>query len=185
MASQPDHFPVTPAIVRKLLRDNQDLGRKLAQHEYNTLTAELGSANVFDLSIDFPNDPAPDIDLPGLDSAVELAQLPRLDIPLGTVAWHHAPETLPIVGIFCPDAKPDDIRAGLGALVAIHHSKPFARFLFLCESLRLVPLLGRYEFAYEFLGTRTPFEFGERLNHRFGMTEIRDLVTSQLIWKQP
>ena len=185
MATQPDPATIPPAMALRLARDNQEYGRKLAGHEFQAALAELRNPRVFELSIDFPNDPAPDLRLPLLSSPEELRHMPRLNVTLGSTAWHIAPEGLPVIGIYCPDEPHEVWRAALTTLLTAHYIEPFARFVFLCSGFRLVPFLGRYQFVYEMLGPQQPLDTTRRLETRFGMKELRHLVTADSLWRAP
>ena len=56
MATPADPVSVAPSTLRRLARENQELGIKLARHEYRAMLSELSKPEVFDLAIDFPND---------------------------------------------------------------------------------------------------------------------------------
>lgn len=185
MASPPDPISVTPSNLRRLARENQDLGIRLAGYEYRAMLSELGQPEVFDLQIDFPGDASPELKVPLLTGVREVAHLPQLNVTLGTIAWVHDPEQLPVIGIHCPPVDPDRTREGLSALITAHHIKPFARFVFLCSNLRIVPLLGRYQFCYEHIGVSDPIQLANRLAHRFNLSEIRNLVTGNRVWSAP
>lgn len=185
MATQPDPIEVSPQMLRRLARDNQEIGKKLAQHEYELVIAELANPKVFNLEIDFPNAPAPEIRAPLLFDEADVAHLPRVNVTLGTVAWDVSPAKLPVVGIYCPALDHDTLREAVSALITAHFTKPFARFVFLCDDIRLVPLLGRYQFTYEHIGAHDVMALAMRLRRRFGMQEIRDLVTGNRLWAAP
>ncbi len=185
MATQPDPLTVSPSNLRQLARDNQELGRRLADHEYRAVIAELSSPEVFDLEIDFPDLPAPTLNIPLLTEEREVAHLPQLNVTLGTMAWVYDASRLPVIGIFCPPVETAGTREALSALLTAHYAKPFARFVFLCSDLRIVPFLGRYQLAYESLGRAEPNDVATRLARRFGMTEIRNLITGNRIWSAP
>ena len=111
--------------------------------------------------------------------------MPVLNVTLGRTAWVRAPEDLPVVGIFVPAGEPAALARALSGLITAHYTAPFARFVFLCQELRPVPLLGRYQFTVEHLGKITPNAAARRLNLRFGVVEIRDLMSGGLLWRQP
>jgi len=185
MPTEPDTIAVSPAILRRLARENQEMGTRLASREFHSLLAELESAQLFDLEIDFPNDPGPELMLPILADDPSFHRLPRLNVTLGSVAWVDDPDSLPVLGIFVPDGKQAALRKALTSLMAEHYSKPFARFVFLCESLRLVPFFGRYNFTFEHLGKLPPSLAARRIHQRFGAEQIRDLVSGKLLWRAP
>lgn len=185
MPTHPDPVPVSPAVLQRLARENKEMGQRLAQLEFHKLQEELANPDLFDIQIDFPGDPAPTLVPPLLSEQPISEHLPRLNVTLGKIAWDSTPEKLPVIGIFCPDVESTVLRSALGALLSVHYTQPFARFVFLCETLRPIPFLGRYQLTYEHLGKTRPIDASRRLNLRFGVREIRHLVTGNLLWRAP
>ena len=64
MSTHSDAIAVSPFMMRKLGKENRELGVRLAQVEFHNMLAELENPRVFDLQIDFPNPPADDLDAP-------------------------------------------------------------------------------------------------------------------------
>ena len=182
MATEADPLSVSPAQIRQMVRDQHEMGAKLAQYEFRAMMRELADPTVFELEIDFPNPPAPSFRPTLMTNGPEIRRLPQLNVQLGAVAWHTNPQDLPTVGIFIPVAESDVLREALQSLITAHYTKPFARFVFLCESLRVVPILGRHQFTFEYLGTMPPSEAAMRLRYRFGIREILNLVTGNRLW---
>ena len=185
MATSPDPIATSPATLRQLARENQEMGARLAQLEFQAMMRDLSNPHLFDLRIDFPNDPGPWLIPPVLTEDPSSQRLPRLNVTLGKTAWVHDPASLPVLAMFVPDTDSLTLREALGSLLTVHYTRPFARFVFLCESLRPVPFLGRYELTYEHLGKLPPAVAAQRLRLRFGVEQIRDLVSGQLLWRAP
>jgi len=185
MATSPDPIATSPANLRQLARDNQEMGSRLAHLEFQAMMRELSNPNLFDLRLDFPNDPGPWLVPPVLTEDLSSQRLPLLNVTLGKTAWVNDPASLPVIAMFVPDTDSLTLREALGALLTVHYNRPFARFVFLCESLRPVPFLGRYQLTYEHLGKLPPAVAAKRLRLRFGVQQIRNLVSGQLLWRVP
>lgn len=148
--------------------------RRLARAEFTLLLQEL------DRLAAAPPPPAP----AGRGGEIGFIPpgLPPLPVPLGHIATAPRPETLPVVGVALPAADSDGCVSALTRLLSGHHASPFARLLFVAETLELLPLLGRYGFAV----TRRPEgsldDVGPYLAARFGMQQLRRLITADLIW---
>ena len=71
--------------------------------------------------------------------------------------------------------------AGLSSLLTEHHHRPFARPIFLCRSLGLLPILGRAGLAVrQMLGTDAEEFAAAALRH--GITQVRALADGRLLW---
>ncbi len=170
--------------LRRLARENQQMGPRMAQLEFREMRRELESPELFDLSIDFEEGAGPDA--PQLESILTepvSRHLPPLNVPLGRIAWLEEPQRLPVIGIYLGDRDPERIRNPFGDLMHAHHAEPFARLVFLCQRFRMVPFLGRFGFAFEHVGDQDVADFAPRLHRRFGMIQIRDLFSSRLLWQ--
>ncbi len=173
-----------PSLVRRLTRENKTMGPRLAQLEFQNLSKELESTNLFELQIDFPEvQTPPAITLPTITSFPSAQRLTPLSVTLGRTAWATDPEALPIVGIWVPDRDHAELRTALLALLRKHYIEPFARYVFLCEAMRPIPFLGRYEFTYEYVGQQDPIQVAQRMRLRYGMIQLRDLLSGAAIWK--
>lgn len=172
------------ALVRRLTRDNKTMGPRLAHLEFQNLSSELDQEALFDLSLDFPEEQwgaaAP---LANVSATPIGVHLPRLNVTLGRTAWSADPADLPVVGILVKDQDSAILRGALKTLLRKHYIEPFARYVFLCETMRPIPFLGRYEFTYEYLGPLHPLEAVQRLSRRYGMVQLRDLTTGVALWK--
>lgn len=157
---------------------------RLAELEYRALLAELSSGteptfqNVGGDSMATVRPHAPQLSPHGPD----LFGLPTLNVPLGQIAVSDEPAALSVVGILIPDAALKDLRAELVSLFGEHHRAPFGRLLFVCEALNLIPLLGRYGFAYHRIAPGSLGRDCAMLNARFGMRELRALKDGKVIW---
>ena len=109
--------------------------------------------------------------------------LPPLDLPLGDIAYHDHPERLPVIGIRLPAAPDPACLSALAAFFAEHRAHPFLRPVFLLSGYELLPLLGRYGFAYQVVGAEDDPVAFEYLQTRFGMIEVRDLIGARPVWK--
>lgn len=175
-----------PSVIRRLARDNYQMGRRLAQFEFREMQAELSNPALFDLKIDFPESSdksAPD--LPTLALPPVSRRLPVLRVSLGKIAWAEDPEALPCLGIYIPDMAGDKLATGLNAFLSAHHYRPFCRPVFICQTMRPVPFLGRYGFVYEYLGRHRLVDFAARMHQRFGMAQLRALTSAEVIWRAP
>ena len=183
MARNPD-IPA-PMLLTRLARDNRQMGIRLAQLEFREMRTELDNPSLFDLKIDFPGESRPHT--PPFASALDeqiLRRLPVLNVPLGKIAWIQEPEALPAIAILCRDIDHRILAKALLDLMQAHHARPFARLVFVCASLRPIPFLGRYGFAYEYLGDQNIASAGHRLAARYGIDEVRDLVDGEVIWRR-
>lgn len=171
------------ALLRRVTNDNRRMATRLAQVEFRAFLAELETPRIFELDIDMPEHAAPTPELCRIDPDHPMARrLPRLSVPLGKCAWVEAPESLPVIGILCPEMPDEALRTGLRAMMRSHHQQPFARPLFICATLRPVPLLGRYGFAYDYIGKFPLAPLAPRLALRYGLAEVRDLVSAGRVW---
>lgn len=175
-----------PSLLTRLARDNRRMGIRLAQLEFRELRAELANPSVFDLKIDFASAAPPQAPtLPFVLDRYAPHRLPVLNVPLGRIAWTDQPDSLPVIGVLCPDLDHKVLRHALLDLLATHHAKPFAKLLFMCQALRPIPFLGRYGFAYEFLGNQGFENAARRAGLRYGAGEIRNLIDGKVIWRRP
>ena len=183
MVSKQENLNVSPGMVRRLLRENRTMGVQLASHEFRRMLTELSNPSLFMFELDFPGEtPAPASDIPMIVDDPIAQNLPRLNVNIGSIVSVQNPNSLPPIGIHIPDAPPDELRPALRALMTAHATEPFARFVFLCDSYRPIPFLGRYNFVYEYLGA-TPLErAAERAALRFGIKEVRSLVGTRQLW---
>lgn len=172
------------SLVRRLTRENKSMGPRLAQLEFQNLSSELDQDGLFDLALDFPieawGQPAK---LPNISATPMGVHLPSLNVTLGRTAWSTDPASLPVVGILVKDQDSAVLRAALLTLLRKHYVEPFARYVFLCETMRPIPFLGRYEFTYEYLGAQHPLEAAPRMRLRYDMVQLRDLTTGEALWK--
>ena len=185
MASKQENLNASPGLVRRLLRENRTLGVQLAAHEFRRMMAELSNPTLFMLELDFPGEtsvPAPDIPLITEDPIAR--KLPRINVNTGSIVSVQNPESLTPMGIHIPDIPPEELRPALRALMTAHATEPFARFVFLCESYRPIPFLGRYKFVYEYLGATPLDRAAERAALRFGIKEVRSLLGTRKLWGQ-
>ena len=129
-----------PSLLRRLARENTQMGQRLAQLEFRVMLQELSNPSLFDLNIDFPGEPRqPPPPAPPTADRLTQARLPALNVPLGKIAWVSEPEALPIVGIFCPDCDHSVLLAAMRDLMKTYNELPFARLVFICASLRPIP----------------------------------------------
>lgn len=184
MVTKSENLNLNPGFVRRLLRDNRTQGRALARYEYRRAMEELSKPEVFDLKIDFQDiTPARQLQIGSVTSDPVSKLLPQLNVPMGSIVWHETPHKLPVVGILTDKTAPSDLRLGLRALLTAYSSDPFARFVFLCKSFAPIPFLGRYQFAYEYVGEEYGTEIFERASIRYGLKEVRSLIDAAPIWK--
>ena len=164
---------------RALIRQNQDLARRLADHEHAAMRAEIRSGDAFKvprlgasarLPAALPGGPLP-------------ANLAPLSVPLARIAAHRDPESLPCVGVLMEDAGPGSIHALLG-LAGELNAGAFARVLFLTRCLSFIPFLSRYGFACQGVGEARIEDIGNRLGPRFGIEQIRDLRSGRVLWRR-
>ncbi|QEE36011.1 hypothetical protein FTO60_09985 [Octadecabacter sp. SW4] len=183
MVRVPAPKQVAPSMIRRLARENQLMGKRLAQLEFREMQAELSSPQLFDLNIDFADqvEAAPPI-IPSMLSALDTGRLTPLNVSLGSIAWSAEPESLPVIGIYCGDIEHDLMRNALKELLTQQHQAAFARLVFCCATMRPVPFLGRYGFAIEHLGQIDPIDAVPRLQARFGLTQLRDLSDAKVLW---
>ncbi|WP_282092542.1 hypothetical protein [Epibacterium ulvae] len=174
-----------PALLRRLTHDNKTMGPRLAQLEFQNLSQELDQPGLFDLALDFPTIPpeVPQTFMPNIALTPVAAHLPALNVTLGRTAWVEDPDDLPVVGIWIGDLGSTTLRPALKALLRKHYITPFARYVFLCETMRVIPFLGRYDFSYDYIGPASPLEAVKRLQIRYAMVQMRDLASGAALWK--
>lgn len=184
MTADPGPQEPLPPLLRRLARENQQMGQRLAQLEFREMGKELANPEVFDLKIDFVESAA--VPMASLATIVEdpvARRLPPLNVTLGSIAWSDAPDELPVVGIFCPHIDSVSLRAGFVDLMTAHHTQPFARFVFLCENMRPIPFLGRYKLTYEYIGSVKLEQIIHRLSRRFAVSQVVDLISGAAMWR--
>ncbi len=171
-------------LVSRLTRENKTLGARLAQLEFQNLNSELDQTDLFDLALDFPEKQmASPVAVPNISATPIAPHLPALNVTLGKTAWTSEPQALPVVGILVRDLESALLRFALRTLLRKHYIDPFARYVFLCEVMRPIPFLGRYEFTYEYVGQQDPVEIAQRMRRRYGMVQLRDLTSGEALWK--
>jgi hypothetical protein len=156
-----------------LREERDDLARAAARRAYRALKADLAETDPFALHIDLAG-------MTGLSATLvplrgTLAGRP-LTVPLGHIAWHAKPEILPALGILVRELPARALCDGFRALFRSFADQPFARLLFLCQDLRTVPLLGRYGFACEHVGSGGLDRSLPRIRQKFAVKEFRDLT---------
>ena len=184
MASKQDKLNVSPGMVRRLMRENNRMGRQLAEHEMRRMLGELSNETLFGLELDFPGEtPAEPPILPSIVDDPVARRLPKINVTTGTIVWSTNPADLPPLGILIPDCPPEELRTALRALMLAHSTEPFARFVFLCETFRPIPFLGRYKFVYEYIGKAKLDKVAERAALRYGINEVRSVIGTKLVWE--
>lgn len=170
------------AQLRRLTAEHRAMAKRLAEIDYAAFMKELDDPALFDLAIEFDDPAQPFSTLPFDPEDPGLRRLPPIQVPLGKCAWAEDSVDLPVIGLHCADLPSHQMRKSLRDVIRNLHQHPFARLVFLCRSLRLVPLVGRYGYAYEFLGGIPLEDIGPRLERRYGMVEIRELETGEKLW---
>jgi hypothetical protein len=178
----------TLALLEKLTRQNTEHGERLALLEFQNLLRELESGRAFDLEIDLPEDFAPPDSIQSRQFSAaarggDYRDLKPLDVPLGRVASVSDPTQLPVFGIYCPDGPKAELARDFFRLLSEHHRQPFARMVFICETLVAVPFLGRYGFAIHHLNAETLDDVMPDLEKKFAISEVRALADAQLLWQ--
>ena len=185
MASKQDNLKASPGLVRRLLRENRTMGKQLAAYEFRRMMAELSNADLFMLELDFPGEePAVAPDIPLIVEDPIARKLPQLNVNTGSIVSVQNPDSLVPMGIYVPDVSPAELRPALRALMTAHATEPFARFVFLCDTFRPIPFLGRYQFVYEYLGAVPLVRAAERASLRYGIQEVRSLIGTSQLWSK-
>lgn len=114
---------------------------------------------------------------------MEALGLPQLAVSIGALAASERPEELPAIGILVTADIGEGLEISLLRLLEEHHNKPFARLLFLCQRLDVLPFLGRYGFAYcEVTNPPDPNELAV-IARKFGIEQVRHLSDGSLVWR--
>ncbi|MEM0946190.1 MAG: hypothetical protein AAGK37_02200 [Pseudomonadota bacterium] len=111
--------------------------------------------------------------------------LPPLSTPLGDIAVHTHPERLPVMGVLLPPDADAACLAALGVLLSEHHAHPFFRPVFLALGYDLLPLLGRYGFAYHVVTKDAEEAAYDYLASRYRMLAVRKLIGADPVWAAP
>lgn len=183
MKNKPDHIGASTNLVRRLLRENRTMGKRLAGYEFKQMLSELSNPDLFMLDIDFPG--MKRAEAPALPSIVDspfARRLPRLNVATGSILWAETPFELKPLGIHIPDTTPNELRRALRALMIAHATEPFARFVFLCDTFAPIPFLGRYKFVYEHLGATPMDRAASRAAIRYGISEVRSIIGTRQVW---
>ena len=184
MASKQENLVISAGLVRRLTRENRSLGTKLAGYELRRMLKELSNPTLFGLELDFPGEIASDpMPLPSIENDPVAERLAPLNVPLGSIVWTETVMDLVTLGIFIPNLPAEELRLALRALMTAHASDPFARLFFMCENFHPIPFLGRYGFAYDYLGKTTLEEAARRAQKRHGISEVRSVQGSKILWK--
>lgn len=177
-------------LLRRAGIERQELGERLARHEFQTLRRELTSDVPFALAVELPGPPhwphkaQPAETLPEFHADVStFSVLPKLPVPLGRIAWVGQPEDLPVTGILIPELDETLLAVLLLALLTEHHRQPFARLLFLCRDLTPVHFLGRYGFISHDIGCAEVSDIGDLFERRYGLQQIRSIESGAKIWQ--
>lgn len=185
MANKQENLNVSPGFVRRIMRENGIMGKQLAEHEFKRMLGELANPSLFMLELDFPGEtPVETPDVPSIIDDPIARKLPKINANIGSILWVPNPDALQPMGIHIPDIPPEELRPALRALMTAHATDPFARFVFLCDSFRPIPFLGRYKFVYEYLGKTSVERAAERAAYRFGITEVRSLIGTSSVWRK-
>jgi hypothetical protein len=164
--------------LRQRTEENAKLRKKLAHHEFRQLERELTSADPFALDIRVPDTEAPDVlRIPDVSNPL----LPCLPVPLGTIQHQDGFRAMPVIAVHDDGLTGRQLATALLGLMRTQYRDPFARIVFLCSSFEAVPLLARYGFLAEHVGSKSPAESLERVHRRYGAREIRSLGTGAII----
>lgn len=171
------------ALLRRALDEAAGLGQRLARLEFESLCRELESGQGLELRVSFGLQRS--LSGAGLAVPVAAGETPArpLQVPLGRISWSPAPLDLPVVAIDVPGLPARPLAAALLSLLSEHHRKPFARLLFLTETLAPLPLLGRYGLAVLCRGAVPAVEVAMVEERRFAISELRSLQDAAVLWK--
>ncbi|MES2845807.1 MAG: hypothetical protein V4747_12320 [Pseudomonadota bacterium] len=182
-----DDAAARTALLERLGQENAALSERLARLEYEAMMLELRSGAAFSVRLRFGARRAaasPAVASASALLAAETSGLAPIFVPLGKTAWVPNPARLPVFGVALVDQGEQALAETLLPLLAEHHRRPFCRFVFLLDSFRAVPFLGRYGFAMHRLDGRALADQIAPLAARFGLAEVRSGVGAQLLWKR-
>lgn len=156
--------------------------QELADLKFRRLLVELRAVDVPEVTPPGDAPTAADGSMsPHLQVPASPAALPTLKVPLGAIAVSPYASSLPAIGVNLGHAPIATQAARLTALFVEHNQEPFARILFLSPDLSLLPLLGRYGFAFhryqESYLREIPY-----LVARYGLQQIRALESGVAEW---
>lgn len=172
------------AIMRNLIQESARSGARLARLEFQALLQDLNNgalsrAYAFELP-DFPGQPDDPISL--IPDFAGRPMPDSLEVPLGAIAFSNEKKDLPTIGIYCPD-DPGLVNA-LPRLLLDLNQRAFARLVFLCQSLEIIPFLGRYGFCFHVMGSTETEEDFLWASKKFGVSEVRSALSTELLWKR-
>ncbi|MFY0666058.1 MAG: hypothetical protein JXQ97_15650 [Natronospirillum sp.] len=174
----------TDARLRELLQQNAQRGARLARLEFQSLLNELASG-VLAKNHDF--------DLPSFEIAdpsdawtrPDFTGLPvpdAVDVPLGSIAYSSEMKDLPTIGIYCPAGAA--LANGLPKLLLDLNKRAFARLVFICQSIDIIPFLGRCGFC-TMAQLEAPIEESFIwASKKFDVSEVRSALTAELLWQR-
>ena len=179
--ANPDENSEALRLLRKVGNHRDEIGERLARHEFMALQRELRSGLAFNFEIDLGGAP---VAIHGEQSDGEVFKkgLPVLPVPLGRIAWVSNATSMPVIGILLETVSDQELASQLLGLLSEHHRAPFAKLLFIARDFKAIPLLGRYGFAYHVTTDQNLDHVGRGLNKRFGMQQIRSLQTQAQLW---
>jgi hypothetical protein len=177
MTNRQDHtIPLDRYLA--VLKRNEVLARRLADYEHQSMRIELLSGRAFDVPRLRKGGP--------MSGALQTGTVPAnaapIQAPLARIAAHWDPESLPCVGVVMEGADVASVQALLG-LAGELNAGAFARILFLVRCLTLIPLLSRYGFACQSVGTASVGEIGASVAPRYGLDQVRDLQSGDVLWQ--
>ena len=185
--TEPDLDAASLELLRRAGVERQDLGERLARHEFRAIQRELSSEHPFSLRVDLNPSSIGAFDGLTLPEALAdpeaFASLPSLPVPLGRIAWVGRPQDLPVAGILVPHMPERPLADMFLSLLTEHHRTPFARLVFLCRDLTPVHCLGRYGFISHDVGDVTVPVIGGIMKRRYGMSQIRALDSGRKLWE--
>ncbi|MEM9583035.1 MAG: hypothetical protein AAGA08_07955 [Pseudomonadota bacterium] len=119
--------------------------------------------------------------LPHTEIAPSPTALATLPLPLGDIAVSSHAASLPAIGLNLGHSPLDTQVSRLRDFLLEHNQEPFVRPLFLASNLSLLPLLGRFGFAFhryhESVQQEIPY-----LAVRYGLHQIRALDKGMVEW---
>jgi hypothetical protein len=173
------------ALLLELSHDRRRQAEQLARHEFRLLMNDLQSGDfIYAPDSDFAAYSPPPLEFNN-DHALCKAiysGLPVLNVPVGSIAFSANLTQLPCIGIQIIGDEPGEIKRSLINLLSEHHHSPFCRPIFLCRRLDLLPFFRRFGFAVYYQKARWVHEDYELLQLRYGLTQIRSVVSGAVLW---
>lgn len=175
--ADPNETPSGIELAQTLTRERNDYAQRLARYELNVMLGALADGSAFKVASvdqDATAQPLRPFQAEMVDAGV-------MTIPLGRIAVHNDPKTLPVIGVLIDDDDAQTMGSLLNLLQELYVA-PFARILFLTRKLEFLPFFDHFGFAVICIGQATADEVGPLIARRFNANQIKSAKNGTTLW---